>query len=298
MADDFYVFGKTLSIAPRQGVDISKDQIVFAATLCDIAIMFYLFHEFAHIFIDEDIEEELDKKDHEYLADYFAMVSSLTTLSEGHPLTVVYAGCESALLVFSMVDELRLFPPYSTHPPFSDRIKSLRQFLKEDIEDEGSYNAIISIGHATETIFNNIVNNVDKRSEKYSDFISSKKKEIDTEIDYLLDLHWNWESTRLTKEMKVINDKNYICPNYATFTNEMMVLLRYGGHYELIHEKLLSVYTATLSKSQELSEHTDECTRVQFFESFNKMKLIYNFVTSLSEPLATVFGDVLQNRKN
>jgi hypothetical protein len=291
MEDDFYVFEKTYSISPRKQVEISKDQVVFASNLCVIAEMFYLFHEFSHILIGEVVEGEdefkADPKDEEYLADYFAMVSCFAIKNE-LPSDIVYAGCECALLVFSMLDKLKLCPTSSTHPLFSERITSLRQLLKKDFDDKSRYNAIISIGQITETIFNNIVNNVDSQSPSYIEFILDKKKNIEANIDDLLASHWNW---------KVSSDEAYITPNYSDFTDGMLNLLD-SGYYRLVYNKLFSAYGANLSKIKKQSEYTKESTGEgvnNYFESLNNVKLIYHFISSLHEPLATVFADILEN---
>jgi hypothetical protein len=287
IADDFYIFKKTYTIAPRKNVEVSNNQVVFATRLCMMAEMFYIFHEFAHIFINDTLEGDAELKttpyDQELLADYFA--SNLCfTINKKWPPEFVYAGCECALLVFSMLEKLKLLRQSTTHPPFLERINSLRQLLKKDITNEGRYSKLISIGQITETIFNNITNNLNSQSSSYVDFITCKKELINTAIDKLLTTHWNGHSS---------SDVTYVCPNYAQF-NEKMVELLNSGYYELIHDKLLSAITASLSETKLSGKTANQISKdtMCYFESVNKVKLIYGFVSSLYEPLATVFIDI------
>jgi len=259
MADYFYIFEKTRTISPRQNVELTKEQVSFASMLCVIAELFYIFHESSHIILEGFVEKESENqgnmedcaKSEEYLADYFSMLSCFG-VDSGLSTDLVYTGCECALLVFSMMDKLRLWKPYSSHPTFSERVNSLRTLLRDDVNDENNYNAIISTGRIIERMFNRIVDEIDSRPKEYVEFLNGKRKHIDEKIDDLLVKYWLGEVTKADNlpspywdsPGNIQKDQNPIVliPDYSGFNSGMLTLLMNSGYHEYIHDQLSEHY--------------------------------------------------------
>lgn len=288
MADDFFIFKHTFSIAPRQKVEISKKQIMFASTVCSYCELFYLFHELSHIIIDsinKNDKIDLDKQEEEHLADYLAMKSMLLMGDSGSKADILFLACDFSLLVFDILEKLNLIPNSEGYPSCKQRINYLRQELKKET-DTSTYQYITNFADIAESVFDKVYLFVSSSSNYESKYLDTIKMNIES----ILNKYWRSTIT--------ISDSNYLVPDYSGSEIEFQQLLQ-NGHYQSIYNTLYSfasnlsdkIKMITQKRREDFENMSDEET-MDYLIAFNKYKIILQFVNNLNEPIKTAFGDI------
>lgn len=282
LADDFFIFGNTFMIFPRQNVQISSNQIILANRIMIYSELFFLLHEFSHILITNSLENEIiSTREDEYLADYYAMISCLNMSDSVAEKELIFLACVFGLLVFATLERLQVYPTDSAYPSFKERIVNIKTVLNQICGSESLYNSIANSANIAESIFEQINNIQGSEQEKIY------REKTNTYIESYLSSNCNFTS-----------DMSYVVPDYEMFKSEMWQLLM-DGHYETIYHSLLFFAKQSLRDINEISTKFDEDAneitaenKSKYTMSQNRFKLIYHFTHTLPDPIAHIFIDI------
>jgi len=274
LLDNFFVFKYTYSILPREDVEVTPEQIILANRICVYSELFFLLHEFSHILIAiESDNDNLLPKEEEFLADSLALTACMNMGSSIEECEIVFLGCTFGLLMFKILEEMSLYQIDQEHPSFNERISNLKTELHSACNDIEVYNRIANFSSIAETVFDRI----DFKCN--SEYENKFKLNIDSEIETLLCLNC------------FSNTNNYLSvPNYEDFCNDMWMLFL-KGHYESIYDILLKYAkeSVAIMNQEEYSDSMTEYDKIQYVTAFNKFKLIYKFTHILPDPIADIF---------
>ncbi len=279
--DNFYIFQNTYSIFPRQGVEISSEQIMLANKISIYCQLFFLLHEFSHILIAETLSGEcVDCKEEEVLADSLALSACLEIEKSLVEIELVYLGCMIGMLTFRTLEQLQIYEVDAGYPSFSDRIVNLKSTLYDKCSDSEMFTRISNFASIVEDIFDQVdlIN-----SAAYED---NYRVELKREIEMLLLKYWRSDP-----------NSSVSVPDYEGFSMDMWELLM-KGHYEQIFDVLLADAKAELLIINKYKLNSIiQSEQLRYLEAYNKYKLIFKFTHSLPDPLAQVFARIYEMSK-
>lgn len=277
---------------------IDKQQIDFAVKLSMEAEFFFLAHEFGHIFYSmraekdssfdfiREIESDLlaignAEIIEELFADRCGMLICMGYLinkdfNTTYASKYTYLCVEMALLIFASLDLIGDAFFDKTHPPFSERINNIRNYLILVCDDENRYKAFTQLADINLATYIRILQKVPK-------YFQGESREEDK------------ETSLMRNKFKNLLEKcsDGISPDHLTFSTEMNKLFNVGYH-DIFAQEISIIGQAYLEEESIQREKifTNEGSRKIYF----KFKILAGWIlTDVPEPARGVLIERLSS---
>lgn len=266
---------------------IDEQQINVAVNLSMQSEFFFLAHEFGHIFYSMRKEEDssfdfireiesdlLTINNNKFVEEFFADICGLLicmgylinkNFDNEYANEYTYLSIEMALLIFASLELIGGAEFDKTHPPFSERINNIRNYLFKICNDKKQYKKFTQLADINLASYIRILHKVPKY------FKEESFKESD-------------ETFIIRNEFRDLLERcsNGINPDHLTFSNEMNKLFNQGYH-DIIAQEITAVGKAYSAEENIQREKifTNESSRKIFF----KFKLLAGWIlTDVPEP--------------
>jgi len=279
ISDIFWWFINTEQ-ASGPSYPIGKTQMLLASYLSTEAETFFVAHEIGHVLQElgkkhnlDILPPDLNEQNEEHYADRFA-VSNLLARQDGHdlpyPPDLSYAGAILALQIFRGLESLGV-TFLATHPSATSRLNVIKEFVKGGCRSEQHFAQLASIGSAFETIFDKVIETINKPEPSQQAFFDRASQQLMQELDDLLE--------QCTGDM---------FPDYLTFNSKAGEIFNRGFSHKLLERVALAA--RQFFESVENKQASQVKTA---WKNFQKYKLFMSYIREMPEPVKTVFENEL-----
>ena len=268
--------------------EVTLDQKLLANLLAVSAERFLLAHELGHVYVamgamsHAEFAEEVNDSLEEHLADVAALSLCVKACVAVHGtsdptwLAFTYAGAELALQIWDVMGRIGLDFVDGMHPPATQRIAVLRDWLRGACGSEATYDAIVMAATIIERAFGEITQIITQPGEH--------------------DLTFEAECEALIEEFERLLDKcsGERIPDYTTFYVEAPAIVSRGYPQSVLSRVFLTVVDHF---AEVMSKDRDGADPKQILVRFNRFKLLFGLIQQLPEPAKSLYEGALERLK-
>jgi hypothetical protein len=212
---------------------ISKQQMNFANKLTTSSELFFLSHEFGHLFNILEKSVEIQEKEDETFADNFALDTLLKAplIFEYYEPEFLYAGIELGIQIYRFMDDLGI-EFEDTHPKSQERLNSIREYLSCNYDPE-FVSKVTTISSVIDIYINNLIETLNDSSNTIHIHFEKVAKNIMQQMNNVLD--------------SCVSPKDGI-PNYSLYYPKLVKI--FNGHYPALFREEVRRITEEFHNAQ------------------------------------------------